>query len=806
MTVLSPLVQGQNQQGIYVGKPKVFDSRTLNLMLEDLSAQLGRITVLDQTKLAAAMGTLQGMESRETATSTTIGLTKPFMKASVDANNKTTLTETVPDAKYPANTDLGTMGTLGSTDLKYGMASQDLLGDQVNLQYQIFNLRMIMDRSLTDRIQGNGTKLQAVLGIPVSIIPSRSALDSAAMVKVTVSQKGSEDPVSVVALMPQEKTYNSAALSRSSNSFGASAVAKVVQVGFSATKRGQTYFLYRDNDTLSFEYPNNEKKSVFGWQFRPVLGRRSVAPGMRQMFAVVALPAKDSFGKDIPIEYNLEIKVETSWVKYQRSQLTTYPTTLWYEALGRIVGKPSTPPKPDDAVCYLVRVPTTGAFQETLAPEITDVGWTWVGNKDVIVSVEGRNFFSDTKVLMNGKAFDSSTGLKLKSEQAFDLVVDGASLNDAVIQGRYGAAKPLLRPQNEELLPLEIAKVAWEPPIDGFSTVEVYLKWPNADFETKNLPRLSVKSEARASKPDDLLEPQITLNDTLLGGRVDKLDVLPAGEKNKQVILRLSVSADIVKKASGVLTVRYPFLGSRWVASYPVRDKNQTYSLTRLQSISVEKELSAPAKKNVPAKQQEADAASDAKPVEWTFLALTDRQNILDETPDLTVLIVNGKTIRLEKQGEGKCAVTEPKDWTESFCMQAKDLAIVRLKTSDLGDELLLTRTGVILRTAVPPKEKKEEPAKKLPQINQYDSVWFTIDFAKAKVASVKADGEALETRPTDAKGEKTDVLVTRKLTAKPGFLDLIVYEPTSKDGKADTLGKTVRVEIVCRECGKKER
>ena len=63
------------------------------------------------------------------------------------------------------------------------MASQDILGDQVNLQYQIFNLRLIMDRSLSDRIQGKHSKLQAVLGIPISLDPSRQALDSAAIVK-----------------------------------------------------------------------------------------------------------------------------------------------------------------------------------------------------------------------------------------------------------------------------------------------------------------------------------------------------------------------------------------------------------------------------------------------------------------------------------------------------------------------------------------------------------------------------------------------------------------------------------------------
>ena len=47
-------------------------------------------------------------------------------------------------------------------------------------------------------------------------------------------------------------------------------------------------------------------------------------------------------------------------------------------------------------------------------------------------------------------------------------------------------------------------------------------------------------------------------------------------------------------------------------------------------------------------------------------------------------------------------------------------------------------------------------------------------------------------------------MLLTRSLTAKPGSVDLIVYAPP-KEGKADTTGKVVRVEIICKECQAKE-
>jgi len=753
------------QQGVYVGRPKVFDSRTLNLMLEDLSAQLARVNAVDQAKILASMGALQGMETRESFVSGTLGLTKPFTKAKSDG---TRTDETITDAK-PAIPDLGAAPAILPTNLNFAMASQDILGDQVNLQYQIFNLRLIMDRSLSDRIQGRQSKLQAVLGIPISLDPSRQALDSAAIVKVTLTYKGK--PVSLVALMPQEKTYNSATLSKSTKAFGASAVAKVVQVGFSAATRTQTYFMYRDNDTISFE-KSTEGSMVFGWQFRPVLGRRSVAPGMRQMFAVVALPEPDEGSE----EYLIDAKIETSWVKYQRSQLTTFPATLWYESLGPLIGKPSTPPASDNANTFQgIAVPTTDKFQELLAPRIKDIVWTPVGSKNTLIAVEGFNFLSDTKIIMGGKTFDSTNGLKIKSEKALDLMVDNAALSSAAIQGRYGIAIPLLK-----LTPafqLRINKIEWPPPVDGFSTARIRIGYDEKGFTTADLPQTNGLR----------LEPQIFFNGVPIPGPYRFQDVRPK-EEQSQVIVTFNVPADLAKKADGQLTFFYPFLGSVWSTSFDLRDKNKVYALARLKTADV-------FEKNAAGKVEKVDKQ------EWTYLAVTDKVGLLDQSPDLNAVLLNGQAIGLEKRGCGKCAATKPEDFKESFCWQDAYLAILRLKTADLGDELLLTRNEVMLRVAVPPKEKVPDPPKKNPEVNQYDSVWLTLDFAPGDVDSVKADGQALEKRGNE---KKTDVLLTRSLTVKPGSVDLIVYAPP-KEGKADATGKVVRVEIICKECQAKE-
>ena len=62
------------------------------------------------------------------------------------------------------------------------------------------------------------------------------------------------------------------------------------------------------------------------------------------------------------------------------------------------------------------------------------------------------------------------------------------------------------------------------------------------------------------------------------------------------------------------------------------------------------------------------------------------------------------------------------------------------------------------------------------------------------------ADGVEIVKREN---GEKTDVLLTRKLTAKPGTIDLLLYS-IGKNKKRDN-GKIVRIEVICKECQAKE-
>ena len=99
-------------------------------------------------------------------------------------------------------------------------------------------------------------------------------------------------------------------ISRKAQSIGFGAVVQVVNVGFTASRSRETMYLVKDTDTVALQGPSTADGSIsFGWQFRPVLGRRVVEPGLRQVFATVALPVPAACG------FVGQLEVTTRWYK-----------------------------------------------------------------------------------------------------------------------------------------------------------------------------------------------------------------------------------------------------------------------------------------------------------------------------------------------------------------------------------------------------------------------------------------------------------------------------------------------------------
>lgn len=515
--------------GISLGRPKVFDNRTLTLMLENLSENLRGIQgqFINQQSLAAALAFLQGSRSSEVVRSLSVtALTVPSLKREETTNTglvteegaplpDTTTTKTTSErgATTPAAPALDTPPAFSGFSPTFGPNASDLLSDQVNLTYQIFNLRMLLERSLSDRLLEDGNpRRQAVLGVNVTLDPPRTAEDSVAVVEIRLRAEGAQcatnDCLSLVSLMPQEKTYNAAALSTKSNAFGGAAVVNMFQVGYSERRRGQVFYLYRDNDTISYERMDSERPGqiVFGWMFRPVLGRRSVSPGLRQMFAIVSLPSGDKLGAPAASDLTrLRANVTTYWKKYDKDTMTSFTereasrASRFRNALTFGLTKPEifAPRYTNTAQYRDIEVKPTEDYQKSLAPGLRRAFWRLTGQKSVVVSVEGDNFFTGTQVIINDKNYATSAdGLTLKSNQSFDLTttLEALANGPGAIVGRYGMAVPMTLRDGARVPngSLAIESAVLDPPAGGRRTLRLELRKlidPEQPLTLDTLPR-----------------------------------------------------------------------------------------------------------------------------------------------------------------------------------------------------------------------------------------------------------------------------------------------------------------------------
>jgi hypothetical protein len=313
------------QNGVHVGDIKVYDNRSLSLMLEQLSQQLQSVRVVDQQRLVQALGLTQGSQVRETVRALQVGTlplpsvqtSEALQEGALQVTERTSDRAAVPAAAPALPTPL----SAPASGVNFGQNALDLLAEQIDLTYRIFNLQMLLERSLTDRLWKGEPRLQAVVGLEISIDPPRDARDHSAVVELTLT---TTSPPSLVALMPEAKRYNASALSTKTNAFGGAAVAQILTIGYSEQRRGQVFYLFQDVDTIALERLSRPGDSdtdalSFGWSFRPVLGRRSVAPGVRQLFAVLSFPVPD-LGTTPPQQ--VAVKARTYWRKYDQSSLS----------------------------------------------------------------------------------------------------------------------------------------------------------------------------------------------------------------------------------------------------------------------------------------------------------------------------------------------------------------------------------------------------------------------------------------------------------------------------------------------------
>jgi hypothetical protein len=442
--------------GIVIGQAKAFDNRSLALRVERLNAGLETLKVVNQN-LTDNLSTFQEQTSSEEARSLSFRMKRSSTKTDREADSKKTGKEEEKAGGPSAD------GTKIEYKPAVGLAASDILNDQLNLASQIFNLQLLYERSLSDRMIDDQSRLQTVLGFQVSITPPAGYEDCVAVVEVAVRTKATtavatsvgpaqaSSPamaVSLVALMPQEKTYNAESVSSSERSIEGSAVARVLTMGLSSKSGTRQLFIHRDSDTVAFERNPLAKPcllanaTVFGWEFRPVLGRRTVSSGTRQMLAVVAIPIAD---KERAGDTILEVKTQSYWRLYNRKTQTSGPNWSWH------------PWHVDRSTkvefgAQELKIPNTAMIQSSLAPRITDIRWVNSGQGKATVIVTGSNFFSGTKVVIGGFVHrEEDATLTLKSDQAleFETTIDSLATGDAVLSGRFGPSFQLKVPDSK---------------------------------------------------------------------------------------------------------------------------------------------------------------------------------------------------------------------------------------------------------------------------------------------------------------------------------------------------------------------
>ncbi len=573
-------------RGIAVGIPKAFDNRTLSLMLDTLNQSLSGLRVIDQPSLAKAIGTIQGSSVTESSSALTVQGAPPSITGAQKA-----------PAPLPWNSDMATIPALANQ--QYGLGASDLLSEQVDLTYQIFNIRMLLDRSLSDRVlwpvndrqnKGNGTpRLETVIGMNVTIDPPRDAENSAAVVEITLyyDRKDKNTRPSLVAVMPQEHTYNSATLNSKATAFGGSAIAKVVTVGYTQRRRAQTYFLFRDNDTVAFERQLGRDASeiTFGWVFRPVLGRKSVAPGTRQMFAVVSLPQADSLAVDLlqkqtteaydlkqPRYVELRADVRTYWRKFDPHTLTTANNEEIrpWSKVGHVLSLGTSltyAPKGDThELGYTIQVPFTSAYLDTLSCKLNRISWLSIGGNRALVSVRGENFFHDTQVAIGGKLLTGAAdGLRIASDQGFDIYTDmSALLSDGSILSRYAPATALEVSPNKS--GAFIQQIDPSSPMSGVYELSIL-----PEFQS---PKGSCLVESDLAD-NALGQPLVAWSGSLIPGPYQFFHD-PDRPECLRILARLPVS--VAKDLSGVVSVKFPFRGKLLEAAQRVYDPNSAFS------------------------------------------------------------------------------------------------------------------------------------------------------------------------------------------------------------------------------------
>lgn len=310
--------------GISVQPPKIYDDMSLQLMLNSVRSQLAAVQGVSQSGLLGSIGALSGGSAVQNSFAAQVSGGPPLSQTQLTANGPTSQTQTVtgstpggtvtttapnqstvtttptptaPTASLPSGTGFALPSTFGGNAL-------NTLNEQMQLSYEIANLELLLEGSLSDRLVAGGPspKPRSTIGFPITINPPREYKNAVAVVEVEVAPPAvrmlSAEAPAITALLPKERTFNVAAITNNQASVGAGFVTAVIGGSFSFLHGRSTYYVVQDQDTIALQIPSSVPgvTTAFAWQFKPVLGQAYVQAGMRQTFVQLAVPVDNFAG------------------------------------------------------------------------------------------------------------------------------------------------------------------------------------------------------------------------------------------------------------------------------------------------------------------------------------------------------------------------------------------------------------------------------------------------------------------------------------------------------------------------------
>ena len=143
------------------------------------------------------------------------------------------------------------------------------LAEQVQLSSQITTLRLLLQGALSDQYLSRnsvavGVRRQTTLGFAVTLDPPRQFKHAVAEVRVIIEPpnglEATQNPISIMTLLPSEKTYNVAKVTSHQSAYGAGAVIEPISVGGSVTRGKDRLYLAKDTDTLALQLRPREAR------------------------------------------------------------------------------------------------------------------------------------------------------------------------------------------------------------------------------------------------------------------------------------------------------------------------------------------------------------------------------------------------------------------------------------------------------------------------------------------------------------------------------------------------------------------